>query len=94
MKIYIGLAITGLLSLAAMVWQRVLLTDTIRNELMNHDYTVENVFILQFVWLVLIPFYFLIGVAIRNQKTYKMVAVVLIIHSVMAISASYLAGLL
>lgn len=94
MKTYIGLMITGSLSLAAMVYQRILLTDTIRNELMNHDYTVENVFILQFVWLTLIPFYFLIGVAMRNQKMYKTVAVVLIIHSVMAISASYLAGLL
>lgn len=94
MKTYIGLIVTGLLSLAALVWQRVLLTDAIREELMNHDYTWENMLILQFIWIVLIPFYFLIGVAMRKQKAYKMVLVSIGIYAIMALTASFIAGLL
>lgn len=82
----------GILSLAAMVWQRVLLTDTVRNELLNHNYTLENMFILQFIWLILIPFYFLIGVAMRNQKTYKLLITVIGIHAIMSLTAGFIAN--
>ena len=92
MKTYIGLIITGLLSLAAMVYQRVLLTDTIREELLNHNYTLENMLILQFIWLALIPFYFLIGVAMRRQKMYKTIAVAIGVYAIMSIIASFLAN--